>query len=159
MNNLPPELPGQDYESADFNAMRRSNRSLQPMTAPGTLVTHSPTHGVMIRAARPRPQQAIFSGIDLAKPRNYDHTKSYKAKLLVYVKPDDTMISVGTTDPDSMETVKAIAGWWLSLQAVKPVVIDAVTYYRIPHLPMPTPGDMDAANNYWTFIAPDAQCY
>jgi hypothetical protein len=160
MNNLPPELPGQDYASSDFNAMRRSNRSLQPMTAPGTLVTHSPGHGVMIRAARQRPRQGVTdAGIDFAKPRNYDHTKSYKAKRLVYVKPDDSMVMDGTTDPDSMTTVKAIAGWWLSLRSVAPKVIDAVTYYYIPHLPMPTPGDMDADNNYWTFIAPDAQCY
>jgi hypothetical protein len=61
MNNLPPGLPGQDYASQDFNDMRRSNRSLQPMTAPGTLITHTPGHGVMVRAARPKPQRRVES--------------------------------------------------------------------------------------------------
>jgi hypothetical protein len=159
MNNLPPELPSQGYEAQDFNSMRRSNRSLQPMTAPGILTTHSPTHGVMARPIRQTQRGSGIDGIDLASPRNYDHTKSYKAKRLVYVQPTDALCTAGTTDPDSMTTVKAIPGWWLSLKPVAPKVIGGTTYYFIPHLPMPTPGDMDADNNYWTFIAPDAQCY
>lgn len=77
MNNLPPELPGQGYQAADFNAMRRSNRSLQPMTAPGTLVTHTPGHGVMVRAARQKPRpgggttaKANFQGVYTAGTYN-----------------------------------------------------------------------------------------
>jgi len=52
MNNLPPELNSQQNAAADFNAMRRSNRSLQPMQAPGTLITHSPAFGVTVRPIR-----------------------------------------------------------------------------------------------------------
>ncbi len=47
MNNLPPPLSGTGYESQDFNDMRKSNRSLQPMESPGVLTTHSPSFGVM----------------------------------------------------------------------------------------------------------------
>lgn len=124
-----------------------------------TVRVEQTTRGIRMHAKIPPANPSTKGWFWTKGARNYDHTKSYKENQLVYVKPDDDLIATGTTDPDSMQTVKAIAGIWVALRDIATVVISGTTYYRIPHLPMPTPGDMDAENNYWAFVSPDAQCY
>jgi len=123
-----------------------------------TVRVEQTTRGIRFHAKIPPPGSGTKGWFWTKGSRNYDHTKSFKESQLVYVQPTDTMVSAGTTDPDSMATVKAIAGIWVALQDVAPTVISGTTYYHIPHLPLPTPGDMEAANNYWAFVSQDAVC-
>ena len=115
-----------------------------------------------------------LDGWRFSKPILYDHTKSYSFQEIVYVAPDDPMVTTGVIDPDTGQTVTATPGKWVALQAVAPVVnpagLPAGTYYRIPQLPIPTPGDLDntdpdftafgsgEAQNYWDIVTPDTVC-
>jgi|SRR6185437_4629779 len=87
--------------------------------------------------------------------RNYDPTQSYKEQQLVYVQSTSSVATTGVTDPDSGVVVKSLPGIWVAVQDVAPLSGPA---YHIPHLPMPTPDDMDATNNYWAFVSPMDSC-
>jgi hypothetical protein len=92
----------------------------------------------------------------------YDNESSYSFQDVVYVSPDDSLVTEGYEDPDSEITVYAVAGMWVALQDVSPKPdpdISGSFVYHIPQLPYPVPGDPDNALNYWWFISPDAVCY
>lgn len=155
----PNKPTGNDAETTFHSQQHdRSNLELQFFDS-STVKVEQTTRGVRWHAKIPPASTGSKGWFWTKGEKNYDHTKSYKENQLVYVKPDDALITTGTTDPDSMATVRSIAGIWVALRDVSSTVITGTTYYRIPHLPMPTPGDMDAENNYWAFVSPDAQCY
>ena len=84
--------------------------------------------------------------------RNYDPASTYVEQQLVYVQSTSSVATTGVTDPDSGLPVKSLPGIWVALQPV------AGSSNHIPHLPMPTPDDMDATNNYWAFVSPMDSC-
>jgi len=102
-------------------------------------------------------------GIDFAAPILYNHVSTYAAKKIVYVAPTDALVTAGTFDPDAGKMVYSIAGLWVSIKAVAPVInpagLPAGTYYHIPQMPLPAPSAPDDPRNYWLLLTPDAQCY
>jgi hypothetical protein len=169
---MPDRLSADSPLATTVNQIIDYLRSLTPRNAATASVSHTP-NGVFISTAPPAP--AGKSGWRFAKPIKYDHTKSYAFQEIVYVAADDAMVTAGTVDPDTGQTVFAFAGKYVALQAVSPVVnptgLTAGTYYHIPQLPLPTPGDPDnaapdstaygtgEAQNYWDIVTQDVQCY
>ena len=93
--------------------------------------------------------------------RELDPTLKYTKGKCAYVSPENPLCTVGLTDLDTHENVKATAGIWLALQDV-PAKTGAG--YNVPQDPMPsiggtvsgTPltGDADAAESYWILVKP-----
>ena len=106
--------------------------------------------------------QTVQNGWKFSKPISYNYKSSYNFQDIIYIAPDDLLITNGYEDPDSHTTVYPVAGMWVALKVVKPSpdpdIIGSFVYH-IPQLPYPAPSDPDNALNYWWLIAPDAQCY
>ncbi len=104
----------------------------------------------------------------------YNKDDSISEGEIIYMPSTDPMVTAGTIDPDTGQMVTATPGKWVALQDVAPVVnppgLPAGTYYHIPQLPIPTPGDLDntdpdltaygsgEAQNYWDIVTPDTVC-
>ena len=169
--NIPPDASGSGAESDFINRTLKRSGELQFYDST-TVRVEQTTRGVRFHAKIPPP--AGKAGWRFAKPILYDHTKPNAFQEIVYVAPDDPMVTTGTIDPDTGQTVTATPGKWVALQDVAPVVnppgLPAGTYYHIPQLPLPTPGDLDNADpdataygsgeaqNYWDIVTPDVIC-
>ena len=108
------------------------------------------------------PKQFFVSSKEPWPPVPYDITKTYSLGDWVWVKSTDAIVTTGVTDPDTGNTVKAIAGLYRALQSVSPVVnpagLPAGTFYRIPQVPYPTPDDPTASNMYWLKMGAPVYC-
>jgi hypothetical protein len=87
--------------------------------------------------------------------RNYDPSATYDDQQVVYVQSTSAAVTTGLLDAGSGIVEKSIPGLWVALQPVAPQT--GPSYY-VPRLPMPTPDDMDAENNYWAFLSPMDTC-
>jgi len=90
--------------------------------------------------------------------RNYNPANSYMDQQLVYVQPTSAAATTGILNRATLSNVKSVAGIWVCLQATAPTVISGTTYYDVPQLPMPVPGDMDSGSNFWALVSQDPLC-
>ena len=109
-------------------------------------------NGVLTIPINQAAQQTTQGWFWTAGQHNYDPTRAYADMQVVYVRASSSVVTTGVTDPDSGLPVKSLPGLWVALRAV------GASSNHIPHLPMPTPDDMDAANNYWAFVSPIPLC-
>jgi hypothetical protein len=158
--NSPAPTGNENETTFDQGVYRKLKSELQFYDST-TIRVEQTTRGIRFHA-RPSRRGSTASWI-FSKPILYDNTKSYSFQQIVYVAPDDPMVTTGTVDPDTGLTVFAIPGLWVALQAVAPVVNPtgqpAGTYYHIPQIPYPVPNAPDDDLNYWWLVSADAQCY
>jgi hypothetical protein len=168
-----PTPTGTQKETTFMQGVSKKLKSELQFYDSTTVKVEQTTRGVRFHASRGGAKP--IDGWRFAKPILYDKTKSYSFQEIVYVASDNPLVTAGTIDPDTGQTVFAFAGKYVALQAVAPVVnptgLTAGTYYHIPQLPLPTPGDPDnaapdstaygtgEAQNYWDIVTQDAQCY
>lgn len=113
------------------------------------------------------------TGWTFQSPRELDPTASVAAQVVVYISPNNPLVTSGLYDIVSGETITAIAGLWVAVQDVPAqttitVSGSSVTAYNMPQLPYPgaggTPsshpymGDLDGVNVFWAFISQAPVC-
>ena len=94
-------------------------------------------------------------------PRELDPTVAVDQYTLVYISPENDLVTTGLVDLVSTDLTTASAGIWMSMQDVP--ATDG-TNYNVPQLPYPgatgTPagspleGDLDGDNVFWALITP-----
>lgn len=158
MPRLPSKIPRNHKFAVQWNLMVDYLRSLRPAVSEGVQTTHT-SQGVIRLAGRRR---GGGSGWRWADPRLYDKETAYSRDEIVVVTPDNTVVTDGHEDPDSLETVYTQAGLWVCLRNPKLIVpdTDPVEYaIHTPQWPTPTADDPDAEDVYWWPISFYPLCY
>jgi hypothetical protein len=127
----------------------------------GGLVMDSQGHAIL---TVPVPPATTSSGTNTpgwhwtAGQRNYNPATSYVDQQMIYVQESSAAATTGLPDIDSLTTVKSIPGIYVCLQANSGTIIGGTAHYHVPQIPLPTPDDMEASNNYWMLISMAPQC-
>lgn len=82
--------------------------------------------------------------------RLFDDTEVYKKNQVVYIAPDDTLVTIGY-DLDGT-TIFAVAGLWVALQDTDGTVA------QLPRWPYPVADNPDSTSNYWWLISAAPVC-
>lgn len=104
-----------------------------------------------------------------AAGRIYSKDNSYSGDAtsgeLVEVAPDDPVVTIGVTDPDTNLTVKSYPGIYITLKSVAPIPDESNPgqfKYHIPLPSLPVPVSVSQTDyddkNYWRLISPAANC-
>jgi len=88
-----------------------------------------------------------------ADPKTYDFNKDYEVNEVVVVLKGSLAVTDGLPSADAGgDTVKALAGTWICVKAVRVEGDEPDFTYRVPQWPTPTPDDPDAEENYWQLL-------
>jgi len=120
-----------------------------------TVKVRQTTRGVTFHAKPPAPSLA---GLQWQMPdKELDPTVAVSKNTLVYISPENPLVTTGLTDLVSMVTVKSVSGIWCAVKNVPKE--NGSSQYNVPQLPYPgatgTPsgsplaGDIDGTNVFW----------
>ena len=134
MINWPAPPGGLSTEASWFRKLLMACRQTEILPGVGYRVKET-SNGRTLEIIQP---PASKGGWRFANPILYDNESSYSFQNVVYVSPDDGLVTTGYQDPDSKITVYASAGMWVALQNVSPRPdpdIRGSFVYHIPQLP------------------------
>ena len=162
--NISPDGSGDGAESDFINrVLKRIMAELQFYDS-GTITWEQTTRGV--RAHVINPTFGGQGGINWQTPKELDPTVGVSINTLVYISPNNPLVTTGLVDLTLMALTKSRPGIWLCVQAVP--AENGSNQYNVPQVPYPgnggtvtgTPltGDADGSTLFWMLISAMPYC-